>query len=361
MFNNFFSGKRIFVTGHTGFKGSWLLVLLRILNAKVKGYALVPNEGPSMYKLIKGDQLCDSEINNINNALALENSIKHFNPDVIIHLAAQPLVRLSYEQPLETYRSNVIGTANLLIAAKKLGKKCNVVCITTDKVYYNREWEYPYRETDRLGGYDPYSSSKACAEILINSFRLSFFNPAIFDQHGIGVASARAGNVIGGGDYSHNRIIPDIVKAVSTGQEVKLRNPDAVRPWQHVIEPLYGYLKLVKEMSEDPITFSDAWNFGPRRQDNISVKRLAEIAIDKWGGGEIAVPQEKTENQPHEAKLLKLDISKTEDILGWKPVFDSEEAISLTLEWYKFVKERGDALEISQRQIMYYIERLNKV
>jgi CDP-glucose 4,6-dehydratase len=242
-------------------------------------------------------------------------------------------VRLSYEIPSDTFAINAIGTAYVVDAVRKLTKPCAVVLITTDKVYENREWHYPYRETDRLGGYDPYSASKACAELIISSYRNSFFNPEGYSKHLKSIASARAGNVIGGGDWAKDRIIPDIVRALSKNESIEVRNPNAVRPWQHVLEPIGGYLHLGTKMVDDPIKYANAWNFGPLAEDNLTVGSLVEIAIKAWGKGDYKTPI--LTNQPHEAGLLKLDISKTVSELGWQPKYNSRKAIELTLEWYK--------------------------
>ena len=328
-----YENKKVFLTGHTGFKGAWLLQWLHLLGAHVKGYALAPQQPDDLYNLIQGPTLCDSVIADLREAGRLEQEIVAFQPDFIFHLAAQPLVRLSYEIPAETFTVNAIGTANVLDAVRKLAKPCVVVLITTDKVYENKEWVFPYRETDRLGGYDPYSASKACAEIVVNSYTQSFFNPVDFDRHQKSIASARAGNVIGGGDWAKDRIIPDIVRALSNGNAVPVRNPYAVRPWQHVLEPLGGYLLLGAKMSAKPLAYGGAWNFGPYAEDNQTVGELVEAAVGIWGSGSYEYPE--LTNQPHEAGLLKLDISKATNLLEWQPKHKAAEAIAITLNWYK--------------------------
>ena len=328
-----YKGKKVFLTGHTGFKGSWLLAWLHLLGAQVKGYALAPETTPSLYELLEGDSLCESVIADICQRDVLEAAVLDFQPDFIFHLAAQPLVRLSYEQPAETFQVNAIGTAYLLEAVRKLSKPCTVILITTDKVYENKEWVYPYRESDRLGGYDPYSASKACAELVINSYIHSFFNPAAYQQHHKGLAVCRAGNVIGGGDWAKDRIIPDIVRALQSNQPVQVRNPAAIRPWQHVLEPLGGYLLLGARLSADARNFGGAWNFGPLPDDATTVEALVQEAVAIWGSGHYAKPA--LAGQPHEAGLLKLDISKAVTYLNWVPAFNSKVAISKTLEWYK--------------------------
>lgn len=334
-FKEVYSGKKVFITGHTGFKGSWMLAWLNLLGAEIKGFSLSPENDNSLYNLIEGDSLCFSTIGDIRNSEFLKEEILNFQPDFIFHLAAQPLVRLSYEIPCETVEINAIGTANLLDAVKYLKKPCSIILITTDKVYENKEWLYPYRENDALGGHDPYSASKACAEIIISSFRNCFFNSNKFSDHRKGIAVARAGNVIGGGDWSKDRIIPDIVRALTIREEIVVRNPNSVRPWQHVLEPISGYLLLGSKLQIEPIKYSQAYNFGPFIEDNLTVQELVEIAIEKWGYGNYCVP--KLSNQPHEAGMLRLDISKSIAELDWKPKINSRFAIEMTLDWYKNV------------------------
>ena len=328
-----YRGKKVFLTGHTGFKGAWLLQWLHLLGAQTCGYALAPENPEDLYHLIGGNSLGESILADLRDRDKLEDVILSFQPDFIFHLAAQPLVRLSYETPSDTFAVNAIGTAYVLDAVRKLAKPCTVVLITTDKVYENKEWVYPYRETDRLGGYDPYSASKACAELVINSYTQSFFNPAAFGQHQKGIASARAGNVIGGGDWAKDRIIPDIVRALRAGQPVIVRNPKAVRPWQHVLEPLGGYLLLGARLAAEPLSYGGAWNFGPYAEDNKTVGELVAAAITTWGSGNYEIPV--LLNQPHEAGLLKLDINKTTNELGWHPKHTATQAIEKTLAWYK--------------------------
>jgi CDP-glucose 4,6-dehydratase len=338
-----YNGKRVFLTGHTGFKGTWLLQWLKLLGAQVKGYALAPEHLEDLYNLVQGDTLCESIVADLRDASRLEQEILAFQPDFIFHLAAQPLVRLSYTIPSETLTVNAIGTAYVLDAVRKLQRPCTVVLITTDKVYENKEWLYPYRETDRLGGYDPYSASKACAELVINSYTQSFFNPTAFAQHQKGIASARAGNVIGGGDWAKDRIIPDIVRALRTSQPVTVRNPQAVRPWQHVLEPLGGYLLLGAKLATEPLRYGGSWNFGPYAEDNKEVEDLVQTALQVWGTGTYNKPV--LINQLHEAGLLKLDISKAVSELGWKPQYMADTAIAKTLQWYKAYDEQPDTIK----------------
>lgn len=352
---NTYKGKKVFLTGHTGFKGAWLLKTLFLLGAEIKGYALEPQTPNDLFHLIEGEKLCESVIADLRDKKRLESEIVVFQPDFIFHLAAQPLVRLSYEIPAETFEVNVIGTANVLDGVKLLQKKCSVVLITTDKVYHNNEWTYPYRENDRLGGYDPYSASKACAELLIHSYRNSFFNINDYDKHFKGIAVARAGNVIGGGDWSKDRLIPDIVRSLMSKQSIIIRNPNAVRPWQHVLEPVVGYLSLGMHLEKKPIQFSQAYNFGPQSEDALPVEKMVKISIESWGAGEYQIEQEA--NQPHEAGLLKLDISKVYDELQWQPKMNAKEAVSMTMHWYKeFYTNQYKISEYTNNQILRFFK-----
>jgi CDP-glucose 4,6-dehydratase len=346
-----YKGKKIFLTGHTGFKGAWMLAWLHQLGAEVKGYALTPDYSNSLYELIEGDRVCDSVIADIRNNDRLKKEILDFKPDFIFHLAAQPLVRRSYNEPSYTFDVNVMGTANVLEAARSLTNFCAIVIVTTDKVYENIEEHYHYKETDRLGGYDPYSASKACAEIVTGSYRNSFFNPKYFDEHRKAVASARAGNVIGGGDRSDNRIIPDIIKGLEKDETIIVRNPSSVRPWQFVLEPIAGYLLLGAKLYAEPTRYCEAWNFGPYNDDVLTVKEVVEKALEVWGHGNYSTSA--VENQPHEAGLLKLDIGKTISQLGWKPKLKSLNAIEQTMNWYKRVI-RANASVYTFDQINFY-------
>lgn len=348
-----YQGKKVFVTGHTGFKGAWLLQILSILGAEIKGYALAPQTENDLYHLIDGDKLCTSVIADLRERETLKKEVTDFSPDFVFHLAAQPLVRLSYEIPSETFEVNAIGTANLLDAVRLLNKPCTVILITTDKVYHNNEWDYPYRENDRLGGYDPYSASKACAELVIDSYRNSFFNTTHYNIHQKGLAVGRAGNVIGGGDWSKDRLIPDIAKSLSKNEEIVIRNPHAVRPWQHVLEPVVAYLLLGARLKDDPLAFGQAYNFGPYATDALPVQEMLELAIECWGNGQYQV--QKNENQPHEAGLLKLDISKAIKELGWKPKLNAKSAVEMTIDWYKeFQVNRNHIADFTINQILNY-------
>jgi CDP-glucose 4,6-dehydratase len=325
--------KKVFLTGHTGFKGSWLLSWLASLGAIVKGYSLAPENKTDLYNTIDGDKLCESIIADIRDKEYLKKEILDFQPDFIFHLAAQPLVRLSYQIPLETFEINTLGTANVLDSLRFIEKPCTVIIITTDKVYENREVKYSYVETDRLGGFDPYSASKATAELIIDSYRNSFFSNFNFNVHQKGIASARAGNVIGGGDWAKDRIVPDIVRALQKKDIIEVRNPKSIRPWQHVLEPLFGYLYLGAKMSKTPNKYASAWNFGPVKDDIFSVEQLVQVAIKHWGSGNYQTP--KLNDEPHEAVLLSLDINKTMKNLGWKPKLTAEQSIEWTIQWYK--------------------------
>ena len=353
-----YSGKRVLVTGHTGFKGTWLIKILNDFGAIIKGYALTPDNEINLYTEINGDSLCDSVICDLRDRVSLRKAILDFRPDYVFHLAAQPLVRLSYEIPSETFEVNAIGTANLLDAIRLLENKCNIVLITTDKVYHNNEWEHPYKETDRLGGYDPYRASKACCELVIDSYKNSFFNLNKYDQHQKAIAVCRAGNVIGGGDWSKDRLLPDIAKALNANKEVVIRNPKAVRPWQHVIEPLFGYLELGVKLNSDPIKYAQAYNFGPNTNDALSVEEMVVKSIKCWETGTYNV--QVNFNNLHEAGLLKLDISKATKDLNWKPVLNAQSAIELTINWYKNYYKNISAYELMESDIKYYQSKINE-
>ena len=330
---NYYHGRKVFITGHTGFKGSWMLYFLNLLGARVKGYSLAPQNETDHFNIINGSNLCESIIADIRDSKTLTKEILDFQPDFIFHLAAQPLVRLSYLNPSDTFSINALGTAYLFDALRLLPNVCQVVVITTDKVYENLEWIYPYREVDRLGGYDPYSASKACTELIIDSYRKSYFDRQNFLTHKKSIASARAGNVIGGGDWSNDRIIPDLVKSIISKESIILRNPQSIRPWQHVLESIGAYLHLGTKLVDDPIKYAESWNFGPFNNENITVKELVQIATEVWGDGKFVISPSK--DQFHEAKFLALDISKAINVLGWMPKLSPHEAINMTIDWYK--------------------------
>lgn len=342
---SYYKDKKVLLTGHTGFKGAWMLAWLHQSGAHVCGYALEPENG-SLFEIISPGIKFENVISDIRNKEKLKQTVIDFQPDIIFHMAAQALVRRSYEIPAETFDVNAIGTANLLEAIIGLDKKCTAVVITTDKVYENREADYHYKETDELGGYDPYSASKAATEIVVSSFRNSFFPVSKYNHHKKAIASVRAGNVIGGGDWNKDRIIPDIVRSLMNKQPVPVRNPNAVRPWQHVLEPLSGYLLAGMLLDQDCATYSGAYNFGPLPEDHLPVRSLVETAIQCWGSG--TWEDKSDSNQPHEAGLLKLDISKAQQQLEWDPKLDSKKAIEWTISWYRQSKEKQRDYTFSQ-------------
>jgi len=331
---SFYSGKKVFVTGHTGFKGSWLTAWLQMLGAEVTGYALEPDCAPNHFSLLQ--TVVKSNIADIRDENRLAGDLAESEAEIVFHLAAQPLVRRSYREPIESFEVNVLGTAKLLEACRKVQSVRAVVAVTTDKCYENREWEYPYREIDTLGGYDPYSASKACAEIVTASYRSSFFK-----ESGIAVATARAGNVIGGGDWSEDRLVPDIIRAASAKNTAFIRNPRSVRPWQHVLESLNGYLILAQKLYEkEPV--DEAWNFGPSDDSNLSVEDVLMLSKKEWD--EISFAFESEKDAPHEAKLLRLDSSKAKARLGWQSKWSAQEAVVKTMEWYKTFYKNGTVL-----------------
>ena len=342
-----YNGKKVLVTGHTGFKGSWLCSWLYSLGAEVIGVALSPPSSPSHFEVAALAGVIDDHRIDIRDEHAIKKLVSEVQPDFVFHLAAQALVIPSYELPLDTMTINAIGTANVLDALRQLKKQVVAVMITSDKSYDNVERVWGYREVDRLGGKDPYSASKGMAELAIRSYVESFFSEK---NTNIRVGVTRAGNVIGGGDWAEDRIIPDIVRSLDAGEKLNLRNPASTRPWQHVLEPLYGYLLLGAKMDEEPQQFSEAFNFGPLPGDELSVEDLVKITLDRWGAGEYEVGADA--DAPHEAGLLKLDISKSQDRLGWKPKMSSAEAINKTVDWYSTYKD--DPIGITERQIKEY-------
>lgn len=350
-----YKDKKVFLTGHTGFKGSWLNLWLKGLGAEVYGYSLAPNTNPNHFDLLGGEKEFQGVFADIRDKQTLQKSLNDFKPDIIFHLAAQPLVRQSYKEPIDTFESNAIGTLNLLDCARKLENLKAIVVITTDKVYDNKEWLWGYRENDALGGYDPYSASKACAEIITNSMRLSFFNPDDYaKKHNVLITTARAGNVIGGGDFSEDRLIPDLIKAIALKQKAKIRNPNSTRPWQHVLEPLRGYLMLGERLLRGEKEFATAFNFGPNLQDNLRVEEILKIAKKLWD--QVDYVFERDLNDPHEAGLLMLDVSKAQKLLNWKPAMNSLESIKYTISWYREFYENGQIA--SQEQLKNYIKEI---
>jgi CDP-glucose 4,6-dehydratase len=345
---DFWAGRRVFVTGHTGFKGSWLLLMLKALDAKVTGYSLAPPTSPAMFEMIDGASCCNHHIGDIRDATALAHAVKSADPEIVLHLAAQPLVRESYVTPLETYATNVMGTAHLLDACRPTPSVRTIVVITTDKCYENDGRPTGYVESDKLGGYDPYSNSKACAELVTQSYRDSFFR-----ENGVGVASARAGNVIGGGDYADDRLVPDAIRAFTAGKPVEIRNPNAIRPWQHVLEPLRGYLMLAQELHSDRETYAKGWNFGPAPTDMAPVFQVLSTLSGHWGDTSGFATQPG--NHPHEAATLTLDSSAAARQLGWTPRLTLDDALKLTADWYRVAAKGGDILTISQHQINQFL------
>jgi CDP-glucose 4,6-dehydratase len=350
---SFWKGKKVFITGHTGFKGSWLSMWLNMLGAKVSGYALTPPTNPSLFELCSISELIDSNIGDIRDIVLLHNIINRIQPEIIFHLAAQPLVRDSYKIPVETYAINVMGTVNLLEAVRQCPSVRAVVNVTTDKCYENKEWDWGYRENEPLGGYDPYSNSKACSELVTSAYRNSYFNPQNYQEHGVGIATARAGNVIGGGDWAADRLIPDIIKAVMNDETVKIRSPYAIRPWQHVLEPLSGYLLLAQKLSENGPEYSGGWNFGPNDSDAKKVQWIVQKICSIWGAS--ASYEIDKGNHPHEATFLKLDCSKAKNRLAWLPRWDLEQAINKIIEWNRAYYRQEDLRKISLQQIEEYM------
>ena len=347
---SYYRGKKVLITGHTGFKGAWLLCWLHLLGAKIKGYSLAPEDENGLFNIVSPNIEFEHVVADIRDKEKLHKAIQDFKPEFIFHLAAQALVRKSYDIPAETFEVNAIGTANILESVSKLDNKCTVIVITTDKVYENKEEDYFYKETDELGGYDPYSASKAATEIVVSSFRNSFFNVKNHKVHQKAIASVRAGNVIGGGDWNKDRIIPDIIRSLISQQAVAVRNPNSVRPWQHVLEPLNGYLLLGMLLNEQTAEFSGAYNIGPLPEDHLPVKQLVDIALNCWGSGSWIDISDKS--QPHEAALLQLDIQKAISTLQWHPKLISREAIEWTIDWYKQKPEQ--LFEYSLEQIKKY-------
>lgn len=349
---NSYRGKRVLITGHTGFKGSWMSIWLNKLGAEVIGVALDPKTERDNFVLANVSSLVKDIRLDIRDKEAIIKLFNDEKPEVVFHMAAQPLVLDSYEFPLETFETNTLGTANILEAIRLTESVRTVVFITTDKVYENKEWIWPYREDERMGGYDPYSASKGASELIISSYRNSFFNPKEYSKHGKSIASVRAGNVIGGGDWSENRIIPDCVKALEKDEHIDIRSPRSVRPWQHVLEPLGGYLMLGTKMMSDPIELAEAWNFGPEAENVTNVGDLVEMVIKAYGKGNWNDLSDAT--APHEAKLLALDINKAKYKLNWKPVLNVKETVEFTVNWYKNYNSEN-VLELCQRQIDAYI------
>lgn len=352
--DSFWRGKRVLVTGHTGFKGSWLCLWLQLLGADLAGYALAPPTSPNLFEAAQAGRSMHSVLGDIRDLARLFDLMRTHRPEIVIHMAAQSLVRRSYEQPVETYATNVLGTVNLLEAVRLTESVRAVVNVTSDKCYENREWVWGYRENDRLGGFDPYSNSKACAELVTESYRNSFFNAACFDRHGVALASARAGNVIGGGDWAADRLVPDILRALSAGQPVAVRNPGAVRPWQHVLEPLCGYLSLAQALYISGPKYAGAWNFAAEEADARPVRWIVERFLAHWGGA--ASWREEPGEHPHETNMLRLDASKARAALGWKPRWPLPKTIEKIVEWHQGFLRGAEMHALSQSQIRAYAD-----
>jgi len=347
---SFWQGRRVFVTGHTGFKGGWLCMWLHTLGAQVKGFALEPPTNPSFFNEARVADLVESEIGDIRDLEKVTQSIDDFQPEIVIHMAAQPLVRYSYDAPIETYATNVLGTAHVLEAVKKCKSAKAVISVTTDKCYENKEWVWAYREDEPMGGHDPYSSSKGCAELVTASYRKSFF-----EEKGIGLASVRAGNVIGGGDWATDRLIPDILRAFEKNEAVIVRSPNAIRPWQHVLEPLSGYLKLAELLYSNPNEYSEGWNFGPNELDARPVSWILDHMVDAWPEN-ASWKLDGQRNHPHEANFLKLDISKAKSKLSWQPNWSLEVSLKNIIEWHTAWLNKKDMQALSQKQINQFQE-----
>lgn len=347
----FWAGKRVLLTGHTGFKGGWLALWLQSWGAQVSGFALAPPTSPSLFELARVGEGIDSHIGDLRDLAVVQHVVDSVRPEVVLHLAAQPLVREGYRDPLGTYASNVMGTLHLLEAVRRAGGVRACVLVTTDKVYANHEWPWPYRENEALGGHDPYSSSKACCELVAQSFAASYFAPARYAEHGLALATARAGNVLGGGDFAQDRLLPDILAAWDRGEPVTLRYPQAVRPWQHALEPLAGYLQLAQGLYEQGCAFSGAWNFGPTESDMCTVGEVVERMARGWPQAPGLVVER---SELHEAGLLRLDSSRARQLLGWQPRWSLDDCLTHTLDWHQAWRQGDDMRAVSLAQLATY-------
>lgn len=346
----FWSGKKVFLTGHTGFKGGWLAVWLASMGAKVVGYSLEPTASPNLFTVANIKMQCEhSFIGDIRNFASLKKSMEEANPDIVMHMAAQPLVRHSYIYPIDTYEINLMGTVHVLEAIRRCADVKAALIVTTDKCYENKEWAWGYRENEPMGGYDPYSNSKGCAELAVSCYRQSFFHPKDYCKHGVAIASARAGNVIGGGDWSEDRLVPDAIRAFESGLPLTIRNPLAIRPWQHVLEPLSGYLVLTQALYQHGASYNGAWNFGPSDGDARSVQEVVELLIDNWSGDASWRPVQGS--TLHEAHFLKLDCSKARQELNWTATWNLEKAIKAVIEWQEKFRDDGNVCSVMHKQI----------
>ena len=350
---SFWREKKVFITGHTGFKGSWLCLWLHRMGARVYGYALAPPTQPSLFELARVEELlAGNAVADVRDYEKLARALSAAEPEIVIHMAAQPLVRDSYKIPVETYATNVMGTVHLLEAVRSCPTVKAVVNVTTDKCYENREWVWGYRESEPMGGFDPYSNSKGCSELVTAAYRSSYFNPARYAEHTVGVATARAGNVIGGGDWANDRLIPDIIRAIMANEPVRIRNPHAIRPWQHVLEPLSGYLALAQRLYQEGAAYAEGWNFGPADDDAKPVEWIVKRLCEQWGTD--ARYEIDRGAHPHEAHYLKLDCSKARMRLGWTPRWNLSQALDSIIEWVKVYRAGDDIRECCLKQIEEY-------
>lgn len=360
IFDGIFKEKNVLVTGHTGFKGSWLSLWLKELDANVIGYALKPPTEPNIFEILNLEREIISVIGDIRDLNNLNDTFQKYRPEFIFHLAAQSILRESYDIPKYTYETNVMGTLNVFEAVRNTDSVRVVVNVTSDKCYDNKEWVWGYRETDAMGGFDPYSSSKGCAELLTNAYRHSYFKNQISEEsRQVFLASVRAGNVIGGGDWAKARLIPDCIRALSKGETIKIRNPQAIRPWQYVLEPLRGYLTLAVKMLKYGNRYSEAWNFGPSEEDSVTVEEVVHKVLEFWGSGNWEDISQKMSDPFHEAKYLGLDCSKARRILDWRPMIDIDKAINFTIDWYRAYYDKSEDInEYTKNQINKYLEEL---
>lgn len=357
-----FEGKTVFVTGHTGFIGTWLITWLHNLGAKVVGFSLDIPTKPSMFEILDLTKDITHIMGDVRNLTHISECMLESKPDMVFHLAAQPLVRLSYEKPVETFQTNVMGTVNILESIKKVPSVKTCVVMTSDKCYENREISYAYKENDPLGGHDPYSASKGAAELVVSSYKRSFFNKMKNDKHQVSISTIRAGNVIGGGDWAEDRIIPDCIRSLISKKAIPVRNPDSARPWQHVLEPISGMLCLAMKMWNDPAHYAGAWNFGPTNSAKITVRDLVLQVIDEWGEGRWVDVSQQNIDSLHEAGLLMLDSTKAKTMLGWNPVYSIREAVTETVSWYNSYADKTSKIrDFTINQIQNYVRKAKQM